>query len=300
MIAPLPSRIASIRWMPVALSSRCERDLVARARTAGGREPVQPDREDQLEDEAGEEHRGRVEEDREDAEDGVGPAIAEVGGEHAERDADDEGDDERVDRELERRGAVAEQHIGDELVVAEGAAEVAGEHLPEVLEVLHDEGPVVAGRVDALLQLVGGEPAAERGGDRVARRPHEEEDQGDQDEDGREDEQEPDEQIASERSAAAASSCERPGAWRRARGARRRSRSCDACLLREWGGPRERAAPPSSDAGYLVSGAYRNLNEASRTTPSMSVPETATWAPCRSGTVDSSSPMRAWMSSIFC
>ena len=35
-------------------------------------------------------------------------------------------------------------------------------------------------------------------------------------------------------------------------------------------------------------------------TPSTSVPATATWAPCRSGTVESSSATRAWMSSISC
>ena len=42
--------------------------------------------------------------------------------------------------------------------------------LAEVLEVLDDERPVVAGLVDPLRQLVGGQPTAERGGDRVARR----------------------------------------------------------------------------------------------------------------------------------
>ena len=207
---------------------------------------------------------------------GVGPAVAHVGGEHAERDADDERDDQRVDRELERRGAVAEEHVGDELVVAEGAAEVAGEHLPEVFEVLDDEGPVVAGLVDALGELVGGEAATECGRDRVAGRAHEEEDEGDQDEDGREDQQEPDEQIAAERSAAAARLALR-GLRGRCRAPLSEVRAVIRCLSqRERGGPRERAAPPLSDAGYLVSGAYRNLNEASRTTPSIPVPETAT------------------------
>ena len=107
-------------------------------------------------------------------------------------------------------------------------AEVAGEDLAEVLEVLHDDRPVVAGLVDALLQLVGGEPAAERGGDRVAGRPHEEEDQRDQDEDGRDDQQEPHEQVAAERPPPDRV-CFRAAGGVGAR-ARRRVESCDAYL----------------------------------------------------------------------
>ena len=83
--------------------------------------------------------------------------------------------------------------------VGDRRAEVAGEDLAEVLEVLHDERPVVAGLVDALCELVGAEPAAQRGGDRVAGRAHEEEDEGDEDEDGREDQEEADQQVAAER-----------------------------------------------------------------------------------------------------
>ena len=165
-------------------------------RPPGHGQPAQADREDQLEQEAGEEHRRRVAEDREDPEDGVGPLVAQVGGEHAERDADDERHDERVERQLEGRGAVAGEEIDDGLVVGERGAEVAGEHLAEVLEVLDDQRPVVAGLLDALLQLIRRQAAAERGGDRVAGGPHEQEHHRDQDEDRREDQQEPDDDEA--------------------------------------------------------------------------------------------------------
>ena len=42
-----------------------------------------------------------------------------------ERDADDERDDERVEDELEGRGAVRDEDLGDRPVVGEGRAEVA-------------------------------------------------------------------------------------------------------------------------------------------------------------------------------
>ena len=54
----------------------------------------------------GEEDGGGVGEDREDAEDHVGPAVAEVRGEHAERNADEQSDDERVEDELDSGATV--------------------------------------------------------------------------------------------------------------------------------------------------------------------------------------------------
>jgi hypothetical protein len=155
------------------------------------REHVEPDREHELEQQAGEEHGRRVAEDGEDAEHGVRPLVAEVRGDHAERDSDDERHDEGVDGELERCDAVRDEQLGDGLAVGDRHAEVAGEDLPEVLEVLHDDRAVVAGRVDALLQLGGVEPAAESGGDRVSDRAHQQEHHRHEDEHGGEDEQEP-------------------------------------------------------------------------------------------------------------
>jgi hypothetical protein len=64
------------------------------------------------------------------------PAVAQRRGDHAERDADDERDDERVEHELEGRGAVGRDDLHDRLVVGDGRAEVEGEDAAEVLDVL--------------------------------------------------------------------------------------------------------------------------------------------------------------------
>ena len=48
----------------------------------------------------------------------------------------------------------------------------------KIIDVLHDERTVVAGRVDALLQFLRGQAAAECGGDRVAGGAHHEENDG--------------------------------------------------------------------------------------------------------------------------
>ena len=51
--------------------------------------------------------------------------------------------DERVHHQLESGEPVLDDDLGDESVVGECRAEVAGEHLTEVLEVLDDHGSVV-------------------------------------------------------------------------------------------------------------------------------------------------------------
>ena len=121
----------------------------------------------------------------------------------AERDADRERDDQRVERELERRGAVGGQHLGDRPVVGDRRPEVPVQDLPEVLEVLREERAVVAGGVHALGQLVGGQPATEGRGDRVTGGPHQHEHRGHEDEDRGEDQQEPHQQVPAEAAAAA-------------------------------------------------------------------------------------------------
>ena len=70
--------------------------------------------------------------------------------------------------------------------------------LPRYSKYCDEDRPVVARRVDPLLELVVRQPPAQGGGDRVARRAHQDEDGGDQDEDRREDQQEPHQQVAAE------------------------------------------------------------------------------------------------------
>ena len=167
------------------------------ARPATG-QPVQPDGEHEFEQQAGEEDRGGVPEDRENPHRRIRPAVTQVGGQHSEWDADEERDDQRVEHQLKGGPAVGEQDFGDRSVVAEGGAEVAGEDLAQVLDVLHEDGPVVAGRVDAFLDLVGAEPAAERCGDRIADGAHQQEHHRDQDEHGRDDQQQSHHDVAAE------------------------------------------------------------------------------------------------------
>ncbi len=184
--------------MPVGLSSLPSASSTRVFGATGQREDPEPDGEDELEQEAREEHGRGVGEDREDPQHGVGRAVLEVGGDEAERDADDEGDDERVDDQLERCRAVLQQHLADEPVVGERAAEVPRGDLAEVLEVLHDDRPVEAGGRQALLELLRGEAVAHGGGDRVAHDAHEEEDQRHEDEHGRDDEHGADEDVLAE------------------------------------------------------------------------------------------------------
>ena len=65
------------------------------------------------------------------------------------------------------------------------------QQIAQILEVLHDKRLVVASRVNARLQLLRGESAAERGGDGVAGGAHHEEHHGDENENGWDDKQEP-------------------------------------------------------------------------------------------------------------
>jgi hypothetical protein len=148
-----------------------------------------------------EEDGGGVEEDREEPEDGVRVPVPEVGGRHAERDADDECDEQRVDGQLEGRRPERGEDLQHRPAVARGGVEVAPGDPGQVLPVLHEQRPVVARLVDALLQLVGRQTAAERRGDRVTRGPHEHEDGRDQDEDRGEDQQEPHQDVAAEAAA---------------------------------------------------------------------------------------------------
>ena len=97
-----------------------------------------------LREQAEEEDRRRVDDDPVDPCPGVEPAVTFPAGEHPERDADDESDEHCRHRELERRGPVLRDHLGDGTVVGEGGAKVSGDDLFQVLAVLDDERLVLA------------------------------------------------------------------------------------------------------------------------------------------------------------
>ena len=110
----------------------------------------------------------------------VGGGVAPVGGDHAERHADDDGERQRHDRQLDRRRQPLDEHLGDGSALGERLAEVAVEQVAEVPEELHDDRlvePVALGeRVADLVRrpLAEGRPA------RVARDdPGEDEHRGD-------------------------------------------------------------------------------------------------------------------------
>ena len=84
----------------------------------------------------------------------------------------------REERQFECGGAVVDEDAADLLVVGQRGAEIAVQQAAEIVDVLHDERTVVAGRMDALLQFFRGQAAAECGGDRVAGGAHHEENDG--------------------------------------------------------------------------------------------------------------------------
>ena len=71
-----------------------------------------------------------------------------------------------------------DEDAADLLVVGQRGAEIAVQQAAKIIDVLHDERTVVAGRMDALLQFFRGQAAAECGGDRVAGGAHHEENDG--------------------------------------------------------------------------------------------------------------------------
>ncbi|MCC2661085.1 MAG: hypothetical protein K0R37_1859 [Arthrobacter sp.] len=121
--------------------------------------------------------------------------ITPVGGDHPKRDAHQQRDDQRVEGQFQGGCAVGGQHFRDFAVVRQCGSEVAGDKLAQVFEVLHQNGPVITGGVDALLQLIGGKPAAEGRRDGISGDPHQEEHHGHQDEDGGKDQEEPDQDV---------------------------------------------------------------------------------------------------------
>ncbi|MCY1234356.1 hypothetical protein D9M72_469370 [compost metagenome] len=162
---------------------------------SGDGEPAQPYGEGQLEQQAREEHRRCVAKDRKDAQHGVGCFVAAVRRDHAERNTHQQCYQQRIDGQFKGGGTVGGQHLRDLAVVRERRAEIAGQQLPEVLEVLHEDRTVVACRRDPFGQLLGRKPPAERGGNRITGDPHQEEHHRDQNQDGWKDQEEPDQDV---------------------------------------------------------------------------------------------------------
>src|SRR5690606_25922261 len=137
------------------------------------------------------------------------------------------------------------EDLADRPVVRQRAAEVAGEDLAQVVDVLDEDRPVVAGGGEALLELRPGQAAAHGCRDRVTDDTHQEAHERDEDADGGDDEQEADEDVTAE-----------PGSGRLGLAA------CDGSLI----GDRQRC-------WLLVSGA----GDADATGGGIGVPATIRW-----------------------
>ena len=84
------------------------------------------------------------------------------------------------------------------LVIGQRRAEGAVQQAAKIVDVLHNQRAVIAGRVDALLEFGGCQAAAQGGGNRVAGGAHHEEHDGDQNENGGNNEKEPRQHEAEE------------------------------------------------------------------------------------------------------
>ena len=69
----------------------------------------------------------------------IGSGVALVGGDDAERNADDDGERQRHDRQLDRRRQALDQNLGDGSALRERLTEITVEKVPEVVEELDDE-----------------------------------------------------------------------------------------------------------------------------------------------------------------
>ena len=98
--------------------------------SAGDRQNLQPHRENELEEEPCEENGSRIREDRCNTKHCIRPLIAEVGGNHSERDTDNERDEHGIKRELERGASVRYEQLRNRTSVGDGCTKVARENLP--------------------------------------------------------------------------------------------------------------------------------------------------------------------------
>ena len=91
-----------------------------------------------------------VGDDAEDADPDVGAGVAVAAGQPAEREPDQQGEEERADRQGQGGAAVVADHVDDRAVVGDVGAEVEPGDLAEVLQVLHEQRPVEAERLAPL------------------------------------------------------------------------------------------------------------------------------------------------------
>ncbi len=242
-------------------------DLGGRTEAAGRGQPAQLHREQQLEQHPDEEHRGGVEQHRQQPQDHVGHAVAVRCGKQPQRDSDDHRDQQGPYRQLQGGGAVDHDQVADRASVGQRGAEVAAEQAGEIVPVLRQQRTVEPRRRLALGDLRRGESAAGGRGDRVPDTTHQEEHQGDQDPRGRDDQQRPHAQITGQ-------------------GAVARLPAGTLGRLRGGGRRRLRGGRHAAFFAELCNGANSNLNDLSRVTPSMSLPATAICFPVSSGIVD--------------
>jgi hypothetical protein len=150
----VPERVEVERYERVdqeQVRRRLEVEAHLRGSAARAREPAEPLAEDDLGEEAEEEDGRRVDHDPEQPPGDVDRGVSVASAYQPDRDADRQGHEKRRDRELERRRPVLADHLGDGAVVDDRLAEVERDDVAQVLEVLNDQRPVVAGRLAPLL-----------------------------------------------------------------------------------------------------------------------------------------------------
>ncbi len=184
----------------VDVGVRLERRLDERARAVGRREPAEVRAEEELRHQPEEEDGRGVDEDPEETAASVDPRVAVAAREKAERHADDDRDDHRVEGQLDRGHPVLDDDVADRSPVRDRRPEVAARDVGQIGAVLVVDRPVVAELVLDLVHDGRRDVAAERGRDRVSRRdPHQQEDERQQDEDHRHDEREARQCVLSKR-----------------------------------------------------------------------------------------------------
>ena len=177
-----------------------QRRVDERARAAGRRQPAEVRTEEELRHQPEEEHGHRVDDDSEQAAPAVDPGVAKPTCEQPECDTDDDRDDHREERQLERRRAVHEDDVADRTAVRRRNAEVALDDVPEIVGVLDQDRSVVPELPTYPLELRLRHTSPESRRDRISRcDAHQQEDEREQDEDHRDDEQEPRQHVLPER-----------------------------------------------------------------------------------------------------
>ena len=111
--------------------------VIAHVEPAWPLDPAELGVEHQQPDEPEPEHRHRIADQRAEPDHLVLPAASMRGGDHAERNAEHDADDQRQERQLERRGKDAQHVLQHRLRGDDGVAEIAVQHLQKVAPVLH-------------------------------------------------------------------------------------------------------------------------------------------------------------------